>query len=59
MLPMSPVLNQPSFKCGLGFFGTVPIAFEHRWAAHQDFAVFGDADFEVGQNLADGSDAVV
>ena len=32
---------------------------EHRWSAHQDFAIFGNANFQVRQSLAHRPDAVV
>ena len=46
-------------KSVLSFLRTVPISFEDGRAAHQNFAILGDADFEVRQNLAHRSNAVM
>ena len=40
-------LEPAIFQSGLRFFGAIPVAFEDRRAADENFAVFGDADFEV------------
>ena len=54
-----PSLEPAVYQSGFRFFRTVPVAFENRGPAHQNFAVFGNADFNVGQSFADGSDAVI
>ena len=43
----------------MGFVRAIPVAFENRGTAHQDFAIFGNADFQIRHHLADGADAMI
>src|SRR5712671_2860506 len=50
-----PVFDEGSLR----FFGTIPISLKDRRAAHQNFTVFGDTNFEIWKRLTYGSDAMV
>src|SRR5579859_1822497 len=47
-----------AFECVRGLFRILPIAFEDRRSANQQFTVFGDAAFDVIQWLAYSSELV-